>query len=191
MDSPEPRRTFAELLQLFRAGDPEATAELLRRYNPVIRNVVRERLPQRMRGEFESLDFVQEVWTAVCGGPGRDAHFHTADGLREYLVQIAVSRVVDAFRRRSSMRAFVGRPNLPLEVAIFTIGTDPTPSQWAMADERWETIAATLPQSHVVVVDRLRQGFSQKEIAEQTGVSVRTISRILQRVQRQCEEVPA
>lgn len=189
MDTPgERRNTFTELLQRFRAGDSDAARELVQRYTPVIRHVVRERLPQRLRGEFESMDFAQEVWVAVCRSPAMENEFASAERLKEYLVRIAVNRVVDVYRHRSSQRAYSGSPEQPIEAAA---GTDQTPSQFAIAGERWNSIAASLPTAHVVVVERVRQGFSHQEIAEQTGFSVRTISRIIQRVQRRCEEVPA
>jgi len=186
--SGERRISFAELLLLFRSGDPDAAQELVRRYTPLLRHVVRNRLPQRMRGEFESLDFAQEVWLAVCDRPDAPARIADEVGLKQYLVQIAVSRVVDAFRRRTALRNYGGVPDQRLEIEG---GLDPTPSQFAMAGERWDSIAASLPRLYVAVVDRVRQGYSHKEVAEQTGVSLRTISRILQRVQRHCEGVPA
>lgn len=183
----EHRSTITELLQRFRAGDAEAAEELVRRYTPVIRHVVRERLPDRMRGEFESMDFAQEVWLAVCKAPLASANFADARDLKEYLARVATSRVVDALRSRSAGTRFTGSRDLGLTEAEG--GPDPTPSQFAIADERWRTISESLPEEHVAVVERLRQGFTQQEIAEQTGWSLRTVNRILQRVQRQCEKV--
>lgn len=183
------RKGFAELLQQFREGDSAATAELLRRYTPALREAVRRRLPQRMRGEFESLDFVQEVWAALCAAPDRNVSFRTTTDLQAYLVRIAASRVIDAFRRRSRRSSFTGVPERQLSVA--TIGAEPTPSQWAMADERWQSIASTLSGPQVAVIDGLRQGFTQQEIADRTGISLRVISRIVQSVKRKCEGNPA
>ena len=188
MDTPGERRShFTELLRRFRAGDADAAAELVRHYTPVIRHVVRERLPDRMRGEFESMDFAQEVWLAVCKAPLAEANFANAKDLKEYLVRIATSRVVDALRNRSATTRFTGTRDQRL--TSDDGGPDPTPSQFAIADERWRSISASLPCTHVAVVERLRQGFTQQEIADQTGWSLRTISRILQRVQRHCEQV--
>lgn len=186
--SPSQRTNFAELLARFRDGDPEATEELLRRYTPVLRQVVRQRLPQRMRGEFESLDFVQEVWTGICANRIRPPALETPDQLQAYLITAAVNRVVDALRRRSALQSFTGEADRPLSAA--TIGSEPTPSQWAMADERWESIASSLPEPHVRVIERIRQGFTQQEIATMTNISLRVISRIVQHVRRKCEEVP-
>jgi RNA polymerase sigma factor (sigma-70 family) len=181
----ESRQAFAELLEKFRAGEPAAADALLKRYTPVLREAIRRRLPQRLRSEFDSLDFVQDVWAAVCAGPARMSPLKTAEELQAYLVQVAANRVIDVFRHRSTQKSFTGCIDEPLNP---TIGPEPTPSQWAMADERWESIAATLPPPHVAIVQRLREGFTQQEVSEMTGISLRTISRIVQRIQRQCDE---
>ena len=186
-DSHTPRRTFAENLALFRAGDPDATREFVKRYNPVLREAVSRRLPKKLRREFESFDFVQEVWAAVCGGgAARRASFTTEDELHAYLVEVAVNRLTDALRHRSTQRY---GPGAPVETLGVAAGSDPTPSQFAIADERWNAIVNKLPLVHRSVVQRLREGFTQQEIANLTGVPLRTISRIVQRVQRDCEEV--
>jgi RNA polymerase sigma factor (sigma-70 family) len=186
--SPPNRSSFSELLSRFREGDSVATEELLRRYTPVLREVVRKRLPQRMRGEFESLDFVQEVWTGICSNRARPPVIDTPDQLQAYLVATAVHRVVDALRHRTAQQSFTGIAEQSLTVAI--VGSEPTPSQWVMADERWDSIASSLPEAHVRVVECVRQGYTQQEIATMTGISVRVISRIVQHVRRKCEEAP-
>src|SRR5436305_8371028 len=53
---------FADYLRRIRAGDAEAAAELVRRYEPVIRTEVRVRLFDRaLRRRFDSLDVCQSV----------------------------------------------------------------------------------------------------------------------------------
>src|SRR6516165_1899580 len=54
--------TFQDLIRRIRAGDPEAAAELVRRYEPTIRRAVRVRLVDaRLGALLDSLDVCQSV----------------------------------------------------------------------------------------------------------------------------------
>src|SRR5438034_10804560 len=50
------------LLARIKNGDEGAARELLTRYEPKIRLVVRRQLPRLLRSRFDSLDFLQSVW---------------------------------------------------------------------------------------------------------------------------------
>ena len=92
----DPNRTsFSELLEQFHAGDTDAMAKLYASYNRVIREAVRRRLPQRLRPEFDSLDFAQDVWTALCSLPHRKYHFVDREALEQFLSQIAYNRCIN------------------------------------------------------------------------------------------------
>lgn len=57
-----PADEFADLLARVRAGDPDAAAELVRRYEPAIRVAVRANLvDQNLRRHFDSADVCQSV----------------------------------------------------------------------------------------------------------------------------------
>lgn len=184
MNADRERTPFAELVQRFLAGDPAALAELYASYNPVIREAVRRRLPAKMRLEFDSIDFAQDVWAAVCRLPRNRHHFESPAALQGFLVEIAANKVIDAFRKRTAQRDFGTKQAHALDPIA---APEPTPSQWAIAGERWASIAAELPASHVAIIERLREGYTQEEVAGMTGISMRTVSRIVQRVQRICE----
>src|SRR5215813_3804557 len=54
--------TFADFVGLIRAGDEQAAADLVRRYEPIIRVVVRTRLgDRRLRRILDSMDICQSV----------------------------------------------------------------------------------------------------------------------------------
>src|SRR5262245_59779395 len=52
---------FEELMRHVRAGDEEAAAELVRRYESKIRRVVRFNLDSRLQRHFDSMDVCQSV----------------------------------------------------------------------------------------------------------------------------------
>ena len=73
--------SFAEFVRRIRAGDATAAAELVRRYEPVVRLEVRVRLGDpRLRRAFDSMDVCQSVLASFfvraaagqyeLGGPG-------------------------------------------------------------------------------------------------------------------------
>ncbi len=54
--------SFQDLIRRVRSGDDDAAAELVRRYEPAIRRVVRLRLTDaRLRRVFDSMDVCQSV----------------------------------------------------------------------------------------------------------------------------------
>ena len=59
---------FPDLITRVRGGDSAAAAELVRRYEPAIRRVVRLRLTdQRLRRAFDSMDVCQSVLGSFFG----------------------------------------------------------------------------------------------------------------------------
>src|SRR5262245_5326902 len=57
--NPDP--SFDQFMARVRAGDAAAAAELVRRYEPAIRVIVRARLGSGLRSQFDSLDVCQSV----------------------------------------------------------------------------------------------------------------------------------
>lgn len=174
---------FGRLVGEWRAGSPAALAELFARYSPHIRAAVRRRLDDRLRTQYDSLDFVQDVWASVVALPADRCLFTSPDALAGFLARVAANKVVDATRaqlgtqRRDASRAVA-------LAAADAAGPDrgPSPSQWAAGNEGWERLAARLPAGHRAVLDRLRDGYTQAEIAGLTGLGVRTVERIVRRI---------
>ena len=173
-------------MERFRAGDPDAAAELFASYNAVVRVAVRRRLPIRLRREFDSLDFTQDVWGSFCSLPEHH-EFPSQEALLAFLAQVAANKVIDTYRRRYSARNYGRSRELDFELDPVT---DPAPSasQWAIAGEQWDSLAERLPAPYLAIVERLREGFTHQEIADLSGVSVRSITRIVERIQRICED---
>jgi hypothetical protein len=91
---------FSALMERVRQGCPEAIRETLQRYGGHIRQVVRQQLHQRMRPQFDSIDFQQDVWASFfCGDPNR-YQFDSPEALVRYLSEMAYNKVVEVFRQR-------------------------------------------------------------------------------------------
>jgi RNA polymerase sigma factor (sigma-70 family) len=186
---------FTRLIERFRAGDPAALARLYAEYGGVVREAVRRRLPDRLRKEYDSLDFAQDVWASFLDLPPGKHHFATPEALGGFLTRVAYYKVIEVCRRRLGSQGYDVTREQPIvraadgaEVPI--PGREATPSQVAIADERWAAIAAALPAVHVAVVQRLREGFTQKEVAAMANITDRTVRRIVDRVRELCEDAP-
>ena len=174
------------LLAALRSGDATAAAELYRRYAPILRAAVRRQLHRRLRTRFDSFDFVQDVWASFLAMPPDRYEFESPRALMCFLTRVAYHKVVEVFRQRfetqkcdvaretSLEEAWPGRRETPSPFA--------SPSQWAIAGERWEQLLSRVPPGHRVIVERLREGYDYADIARMTNVSVSTVNRIVRRL---------
>ncbi|QEL20744.1 RNA polymerase sigma factor [Limnoglobus roseus] len=179
---------FNHLVDGLRRGDRAAMADLFERYGGVIRAAVRRNLHDRLRTQFDSLDFVQDVWASLLALPPERCTFATPEALAGFLGRVARNKVADVFRQRFESQKYdiarevvspvsdgdSNRPGIP--------GRDPTPSLAAIAAERWDGLLAQLPPAYHPILQMLRDGFTYDEIAAVTGVSVRTVNRVVGRL---------
>jgi len=178
---------FRTLMERVRAGEAGAYEELLARYGEAVRRAVRIRLHDRLRAQYDSLDFVQDVWASLlAAGPGPD-RFPDQDALVKYLCGIARNKVIEVFRRRFATRTHAITREEPLppdtrDSGPGLPGKGPTPSQAAVAGERWDDWVRRLPPGHRAVLERLRDGHTHEEVAAMLNVSVRTVERIVRRL---------
>lgn len=171
------------MLERARGGDPEAARTLYARYSAYVRVAVRRQLHPRLRSQFDSLDFVQDVWTSFLTAPADPARFETPAALLSFLSRMAHNKLVDAVREQfQTAKRDVTREEPLGETTAGMPDRGPSPSQWAVAGERWEQLVGHFPAGHRAILERLRAGYTALEIAEQAGVSVSTVNRIVRRL---------
>ena len=98
--------SFRDLLQRVRAGDEQAAAELLRRYEPVIRRTVRGRLrDSQLRRVLDSMDISQAVLTSffVNVALGR-YELERPEHLLQLLTSMAHHKLTDEGRKHQAGR---------------------------------------------------------------------------------------
>jgi DNA-directed RNA polymerase specialized sigma24 family protein len=191
-DAPE---EFAAMMQRVRTGCPEAAREVFDRFNPHVQRVVRRYLARRLRRQFDSLDFSQAVWASFFVIPADRYTFACPTDLLKFLGQIAANKVIEEFRHQLQTRKNdVGRelpiaqlpagdaPVAAAAVAAEPAGREPTPSQVAIAEERWKLLLRNQPPLRQRVLELLRQGHSPGEASEQTGVHPKVIQRLLRKL---------
>jgi RNA polymerase sigma factor (sigma-70 family) len=183
---------FAVLMERVRTGSQEAAREIYERYSGAVQRVVRRRLEERLRRQFDTADFSLSVWGSFFCTPAHEYTFATPEALVAFLAQMATNKVIDTARKQlgtqrrgngqeESLDAPTepgGGPDLKEALAAPTH----TPSQYVMANERWQHLVTDLPPGHRRVVEMLREGHTTTEIADLLGMDRRIIQRLINRL---------
>jgi RNA polymerase sigma-70 factor (ECF subfamily) len=186
---------LADRMARARAGDEAAVRELLIQFEDEVRMVVRARLPGSLRTKFDSMDFVQSVWTDVFTRGGLDPErFDNARHLFGYLAGVAKNKVLEEHRRRTQTRKYdLGREE-PLyvrrgdrEVPREVPATDPSPSQDAQARDRLAQLLQGRSPLERQVVELRRRGLTYDDIAGQLGMHESAVRRIVDSIRQALE----
>jgi RNA polymerase sigma-70 factor (ECF subfamily) len=154
---------FAVLIRAVRAGDENAAAELVQRFEPAIRRIVRLRLADsRLRRQFDSMDICQSVLASffVRAALGQ-YHLDTPQELVRLLAVMARNKVVDKARKRQDEAE---PPHLD-EVAA--VGR--SPSQQVAARDLLDQFRAHLSEAERQLADQRALGREWADIATECG----------------------
>lgn len=183
---------FGELMQRVQEHSQEAMKQLLERYGRHILRIVRQQLNHRMRTQFDSQDFVQAVWASFFALPLNEYQFPQSGALGVFLAEMARHKVVDAVRQRLQTEKYGLNRECSLEAlpqgADGLVSPALTPEEVAIAREEWAKFLASQPAKDQPVLENFGVCHSIREVAAQTGVSERTVYRILRRYRS--EETP-
>jgi RNA polymerase sigma factor (sigma-70 family) len=163
-----------------RAGDTAAVQTLCERYGQHVLRAVRRKMHQRLRIRYDSQDFTQAVWASILAVSPDRFTFANPEELVRYLARMASNKVVDVYREQNGPTRDVSRER-PLDASGAPVADRraSTPSQVAIADERWEQLLSQVAPAHRAVVQMLRDGHTYLEIAERLHVHTKTIQRIV------------
>jgi RNA polymerase sigma-70 factor (ECF subfamily) len=186
---------FTDLMVRARSGDPAAIGDFLSQFEREVRVMVRARLPRRLRTQFDSNDFVQEVWQSFfLDWERKPRDFANMDHLRGYLAGVVRNKVLEQHRRLTKTekynlareeRLYVRRGDR--EVVRDVASADPSPSETAQADDRLEQLTAGRSQREIEVLMLRRQGLTHGEIAARTGMNERSVRRVIESVRFRME----
>jgi RNA polymerase sigma-70 factor (ECF subfamily) len=164
--------SFEELMRRVRAGDGAAAEQLVRRYEPTIRRVVRVRLVDaRLQRLFDSMDICQSVFGSffVHAALG-DYDLSTPEQLLGLLVTMSRKKVVDQSRRAGAARRDYRRTK---EAAAgrekHWAADDPSPSRQVAGQELLEEFRRRLTDAERRIADRRSAGLSWQEVAAELG----------------------
>ena len=177
---------FVALMKRVQEGSREAARELHERYGPHIRRAVRRRLHQRLRSKFDSLDFVQDVWASFFDDIPQRYNFEQPEDLISFLTAMAHNKVAQVTRQRFERKKYDVRRELTADAEPRGADRFPanqqTPSEIMMGREEWDRLLDKQPLVHRRILILLREGKSSANIAEELGISQRTVTRVLRKI---------
>src|SRR5262249_19119170 len=181
------KSSFRDLILRTRAGDQDAAAELVRRYEPTIRRAVRFRLSDARLGRvLESMDVCQSVLASffVRAAAGQ-FELDQPEQLLRLLVTMARNKLASQARQEQAERSDNRRARPaadPQELAA----PDPSPSEQVASRELLEEVRRRLSPDERRLVELRNEGLEWADIATQLGgnaVALRKqLSRALDRV---------
>jgi DNA-directed RNA polymerase specialized sigma24 family protein len=164
------------------AGDRQAAEALWNRYFSQLERLAKKHLGSHPRRALDEEDVAVSVFRAFCVGAerGRFPELHDRDNLWRLLVVITARKAADHVKYEGRRKAL--RPGSDdQELLADVIGREPTPEFALRVTEECERLLARLGDETLrqVAVGRL-EGYSQQELADRLGVSLRTIERKMQ-----------
>ena len=183
-------------IESLKAGDSDATQKLWQRYFETLVRLARDRLRGAPRTVADEEDAALSAFDSFVRGAahGRYPRLDDRDDLWRLLVVITERKAINqvnregrqkrgALRIRSIPDAF-DTASLRGEPVCFA-GDEPTPEFAAQVADECRLLLGMLRDDSLRVVARLRmEGYSNKEVADQLGCSLRTIARKVELIRR-------
>lgn len=165
---------LTQMLQAIRRGDGRASDELLPLVYNELRQLASARMAQEAGGQtLQATALVHEAWLRMVGAGDRTwqnrAHFFgaAAEAMRRILVENA--------RRKSRLKRGGGQIRLDVEDVDLAAATPD--EKVLLMDEALEELKAQDPERARLVVLKFFGGLTNQEVAENLGVTERTVER--------------
>ncbi len=182
--------TISECFLRLVAGDNQAIGELWNNYFEQLSRVAKKQIGNVPRRAFDEEDVVVSVFECLRKGAqdGRFAEMLDRNELWKLLVTITRQKAIDRVRRELADKrgggitrgeSAFGETEQNVNYGINELlGDTPTPDSLVEMEEEKNRLLAILRDDSLRQVTVLRmQGYNQKEIADQLGVTSRTIQR--------------
>ena len=183
-------RSFSTFFAAVRSGDRAAAAELVRLYEPYLRQVIRLRLTdERLRRVFDSEDVCQSVlanfFARVTAG---QFDLEQPRQLLALLVAMARNKVLDQARRQQAGRRDGRRVESAADLLDAVADPAPSPSRVVAGQELLREVRRQLTEEECYLADQRALGRDWADIAAERGGTPealrKKLARALQRVAR-------
>lgn len=180
---------FRELISAVLRSDPAATEQFCREYQSHIIRIIRRRLMRRLRTQYDSIDIAQDVWKSFFADPPHHLRFKGPAAVLHYLEEMARRKVVRAHRQRTRARNDVHLEEpLPQPTAASSSAglpaPGPTPSEVVSGQEQWQQMVRRQSPRQQRLLNMLLDGLTQEEIARRLRTDVKTVQRLIRRLDR-------
>jgi RNA polymerase sigma-70 factor (ECF subfamily) len=175
--------TFTELIQRVRAGDEEAAATLVRRYEPSIRRAVRIRLTDTRLGRvLDSMDICQSVLASffVRAALGQ-FELNAPEQLLQLLATMARHKLADQVDRERADRRDNRRVTAGSGDAAEVLSPATSPGEQVAARELLQEVQLRLSPEERRLVELRQDGLEWADIAARLGGSAEGLRKRLAR----------
>jgi RNA polymerase sigma-70 factor (ECF subfamily) len=175
--------TFEELIRRVRAGDQEAAAELVRRYEPAIRRAVRYRLADARLGNlFESMDICQSVLKSFFArAASGQFSLETPEQVLKLLTTMARNKLASQARKQHSLRRDMRRVSSIAEGESRLVAPGDSPSMAMVVLDIQQEVRRRLAPDEWQLLDLKNQGHDWATIAAQVGGNAESLRKKLAR----------
>jgi RNA polymerase sigma-70 factor (ECF subfamily) len=163
--------TFTEFVRRIRAGDEQAAADLVRRYEPLIRREVRLHLEDRRLSRlFDSQDVCQSVLASFFARTAAGQYdLDRPEQLLKLLVTMARNKLASAARRQHRQRRDQRRAADGPEGLEGVADDGPSPSDLVAGRELLDRLRQRLSDEERQLADLRAEGRSWADIAARLG----------------------
>lgn len=202
MDTNPSNASVTQWLEALKRGDQSAAAALWQRYFDRLVRLAQAKLGPAHRRVADEEDVALSVFRCLCDGASRGlfTELTDRDELWRLLATMTLNKVIDQKRRAGGQKrgsgavrgdsVFEGLEGGGLDQFL---ADEPTPETLViLADEHERLLIALGDETLRQIALSKMQGFTNEEIAEQLGVTCRSIERKLQRIRtRWLEAMPS
>jgi RNA polymerase sigma-70 factor (ECF subfamily) len=184
---------LSDLVQRWRAGDPQAPAQLYARYARRLARLAEQHLSHKLAGRVDGEDVVQSVFrTFFRRSAEGEFTVDSASQLWQLLVRITVRKARAKARYHTARRRTV-QDEAPADGAGLAeaVARDPDPAEAVALVDQIEGLLRGLPDVHCRVLELRLQGHSVVEIAERLSVARQTVYRTLHVLQHRLQRAEA
>jgi RNA polymerase sigma factor (sigma-70 family) len=185
-DSAAPNDSVVALIKRVHAGCPAAARSLYEQYEAEIRAFIRHRLllpDDPLRTDVDTDDIGQDVWAAVFKALKGDNVFADRRAFAAFLRKVARNCYRERYRSRVTTQQRSRHREQPLTPAEDNIvAKEPGPAELAASAEWWSDFLGSLSPDDKLIWLRRCQGETAAQIAQDSGIAVRTVQAIIHRL---------
>jgi RNA polymerase sigma-70 factor (ECF subfamily) len=175
--------SFEDLIRRVRAGDQDAAAELVQRYEPAIRRAVRFRLSDtRLMRVLDSMDICQSVFASFFVRTANGQFdIDNPEQLMKLLVAMARNKLAKQVHgQQRQCRDYRRVQGGEMDEGQFP-AAEGTPSQFAAGQELLREADKLLTEEEIKLRELRKEGFDWSAIAQQLGSSPEALRKKLTR----------
>lgn len=188
----DPSLSFQDLRRRLEAGEPNAAADIVRRFAQRLTALASSRLAANLRRKVDPEDLVQSAFKSFFRAQAGDA-VDLADWntLWSLLATITLRKIGYQVRHFLTAKRNVRREEPPPgndDSSFEALAREPTPEEAALFSETAALLLESLEPRTRQIVELSLQGLTHEEIADTVGLTERSVYRQLERVRLRLEE---